>query len=298
MADFPAQVKLNEKNISELVALYKKAYKEIVQEISTATDFGIANRKAILRQIDKTLVELGVDTQKFLEKELPEYYKTGAGHAVSQLEHIDAPVRVGTGFSVVHKQAIVALIDETSKAFAEGLTGVKRSASVVLNKAVKEEMKYRLAAGQLKGEALVKTKQTITGLLQEQGLSALKTRAYTNKAGTVIQRTIKLDDYAEMLIRTKAVEARNTGLVNRMVENDYDLVQVSAHGATDVCGDWEGEILSLTGETSGYKTVSDAESSGLFHPNCRHSINVIQPDLAKETMAWNPDTQEYEKGLL
>ena len=92
--------------------------------------------------------------------------------------------------------------------------------------------------------------------------------------------------YSEMLIRTKAVEARSTGMMNRIVENDYDLVQVSSHGATDVCGKWEGEILSVTGNTPGYKTVQMATDDGLFHPNCRHAMNVIVSNLAAETKAY------------
>jgi hypothetical protein len=76
-----------------------------------------------------------------------------------------------------------------------------------------------------------------------------------------------------------------------MAENDYDLVQVSAHGATDVCGAWEGKILSATGATPGYDTVADAEADGLFHPNCRHAINVLIPSLARQTQAYNPDEE-------
>ncbi len=289
MAKWPQTISVNEENLAQLTSFYKRAYKEIVSEIETATDFGKSNRRAILSQIDNILTQLGEDTQKFLESELPDYYKTGANQAIQQLRVIDAQVRVATGFSQVHKSAILALIDDTSRAFGESMSGVKRSANLLLNKAVKEEITFRLAAGTVKGEALRKTRQTIKGILQEQGLSALK-----DKAG----HTWELDRYAEMLIRTKAVEARNTGLVNRMVENDYDLVQVSSHGADDVCGDWEGEILSLTGKTPDYPTVSDAEADGLFHPNCKHALNVINIELAEKTMGWNPDTQQYEKGLI
>jgi hypothetical protein len=94
-----------------------------------------------------------------------------------------------------------------------------------------------------------------------------------------------------MLFRTKVVEARNRGLINRMVENNYDLVQVSAHGATDVCAEWEGKILSAMGQTPGYPTVAEAEADGLFHPNCRHAINVLIPSLAKMTDAYDPDVE-------
>jgi len=289
MADFPERVQINEKNIEKVTTFYKRAYQEIVDEIQGATKFGKNNRRAILQQIEKILTELGVDSQELVKQELPKYYKTGADQAVEQLKSINANVAVSTGFNKVHKEAILAIIDDSAKAIAESISGVGRSASRLLNTAVKEELKFRLAAGETSGEALEQTKKKIKGVLQDEGLSAL-----TDKSG----RKWELDRYTEMLIRTKGVEARNTGLVNRLIENGYDLVQVSAHGATDVCESWEGKILSATGQTKGYPTVADAESDGLFHPNCKHAINVIVLDLAKETMGWNPKTQEYEKGLL
>jgi hypothetical protein len=37
---------------------------------------------------------------------------------------------------------------------------------------------------------------------------------------------------------------------------------------------------------------------GLFHPNCQHTINAIDPELARETYGWNAFTGQYEKGVL
>lgn len=287
---YPTEVAINEKGIEKLIATYKRAYKQIVGELTNATDFGVYSRKQILSQIEDTLTALGENAQAFIEKELPQYYVSGATDAVKQLKAIDAPVRVGSGFSKIHKLAIAALVDDTAKAFGESLSGVNRSANTMLNKAVKEEITQRLAQGQIKGEALRQTKKAVVGAIQQQGLDALK-----DKAG----RSWTLDRYSEMLIRTKAVEARNRGFGNRMVENGYDLVQVSRHFSKhEECRVWEGEILSFSGATEGYKTVQDAEEAGLFHPNCQHAINALHMDIARETMAWDAETQQYTKGLL
>lgn len=287
---YPTEVAINEKGIEKLINTYKRAYKEILGEITTATDFGVYHRKQILHQIEETLTALGENTQVFLEKELPKYYASGASDAVKQLEAIDAPIRVGSGFSKIHKLAIAALVDETATAFGESLTGVNRSANNILNKAVKEEITQRMATGSIKGEALKQTKKAVMGAIQQQGLDAL-----VDKGG----HSWTLDRYSEMLIRTKSVESRNRGFGNRMVENGYDLVQVSRHFSThEACRVWEGEILSLTGATPGYKTVEDATAEGLFHPNCKHAINAIHLELARETMAWDAETQQYTKGLL
>lgn len=280
---YPKQVVVNEQNIAKLTSTFQVAYKEMAKEIIGATNFGVANRKQLMAQIEAILTDLGVNVQEFIQTELPEYYKSGAADAVVQLNNIKAPIPVETGFNRIHKEAILALVDDTSRAFAESITGVGRSANALLGKATRDLITQKMAEGTIGGKALREVKQTIVGKMQDDGLAAL-----IDKGG----RQWQLDTYAEMLFRTKAVEARNRGLANRMVENDYDLVQVSSHGSNHAaCAVWEGKILSLTGNTPGYPTIAFAESAGLFHPNCKHAINVIVPSLASKTQAYNPDTQ-------
>ena len=266
---YPLQVEINEENILKITSTFKSAYKDIVDEIVGATNFGVANRKAILKQIEAILAELGTDVESFLETELPKYYKTGADDAVVQLRNAGVDVSVSEGFNRIHKDAIVALVDDTAEAFGESLTGVARSARLLLGKAVREAITARIATSIISGDALRDIKLMIVGLLQQQGLDALIDRG---------GHKWTLDRYAEMLFRTKAVEARNRGLANRMVENGYDLVQVSNHNTDhEACRVWEGKILSISGESEGYPTVAEAEIAGLFHPNAVLSGTTFFP---------------------
>lgn len=286
---YPENVELNDKTISKLNQTLKRAYVEIVAEIEDATDFGVANRKAILSQIENILTDLGTNVDQFIKEELPGMYELGADEAIKQLKNVGATVSVSEGFNRVHKMAIAALIDDTSRAFGEGLTGVARSANVLLGKATREQMTFKMAKGLTAGESLQDVRKVIKGTLQEQGLDALK-----DKSG----RSWTLDRYSEMLFRTKAVEARNRGLINRVVENGFDLVQVSSHlTSCPICAPWQGKILSITGQSRGYPTVAEAEADGLFHPNCRHAINTINPKLASRTLAYNASLAGYGKSL-
>lgn len=278
---YPLQVQINEESIARLTSLLKRTYKQVVNEIDTATNFGVANRRRILKQIDQILTDTGTDVQKFLETELPQYYQQGAKVAVKQLDNIGADIGVAKNLNQIHKDTIMALVDDASRAFGESLTGVGRSANLLLGRAVRDQLTQNIGKGLTAGESLAEVKKTIKMTLQEQGLGALK-----DKGG----KTWDLDTYAEMLFRTKAVEARNRGLINRVAENDYDLVQVSDHNANcDLCSPWEGKILSVSGATEGYDTVAEAEADGLFHPNCRHAINVLIPSLANKTKAYDPN---------
>lgn len=279
---YPQRVDINPESIKKLTRLYKDTYKQILDEITNATSFSGDRKRQILRQIDKILRDLGTDVDKFIKEEIPQYYKQGAEQAVKQLNNVGADIPVDTGFNLVQKEYIMGLVDDVSTAFGETLSTVKRTTSNLLGRAVRDAVTQKIAKGITAGDALKQVRDQIVLQLKEQGLTAL-----VDKGG----RAWELDTYAEMLFRTKVVEARNRGMVNRMVENGYDLVQVSAHGADDVCGDWEGEILSMTGKTPGYKTVAEAEADGLFHPNCKHALNVMIPKLARQTNAYDTEEQ-------
>src|SRR3990167_10076158 len=149
---YPLRVEINENNILKFQATLKKAYQAIVNEINTATDFGVANRKIILAQIEKILTETGVDVQAFLEKELPKYYKTGFKDADKQLNNIQGVDTLATGFNRIHKDAVASLVDDASTAFAESLTGINRSARLLLGKATRDLLTQKMAEGTIGGK--------------------------------------------------------------------------------------------------------------------------------------------------
>lgn len=287
---YPKEIEVKDQELERLTSTFKSAYADILKEINTATDFGVANRKAILAQIETILTGLGSDITDIVDEDLTKYYKQGANEAVKQLTNVGADVPVATGFNRVHKEAIQALVSDTAKSFGESLTGVSRSANLLLGRAVRQMITQKLAKNIVGGDALRQVKSEIKGILQEQGLDAL-----IDKGG----RRWSLDRYAEMLYRTKVVEARNRGLINRVAENGYDLVQVSRHPSScPLCAPWQGKILSLTGQTKEFNgesvaTLAQAEQDGLFHPNCRHAINTIVPSLASKTKIYDSTTQTY-----
>ena len=282
MADtYPLQVEVNEKSIAKLLSVFRKAQREIEREILTATDFGIYNRQAILAQIDAILQDLALKVDTMVQAELPLYYEKGIKNATAQLNNIGADIATNIAFNQINQDAIAVLVDDTARAFAESMTGVSRNVNTLLSKVVREEITQNIAKGLIAGDALKDAIKAIKLTIREQGITAL-----IDKGG----RKWTLNRYSEMLYRTKLVEARNRGLINYMVAQEYDLVQVSNHGCDcNLCKPWEGRILSSTGATKGYPTVAEAESSGLFHPNCRHAINALIPSLARKTKAYYPD---------
>lgn len=285
-ASFPVKVEVDDIAKNKLVTAYKAAYRDLQLQLETSTDFSASRRRALMTDLKQKLNALGVQTDEWIKQNLPDSYAQGANDALHQLNFIGAGQKVGYTFNRVHQDMVSVLVSDTQKSFGDALTAFYKSTQNLLDQATKDEIKARLAGNIIKGEDRRQIKKDIISAFYEKGISSL-----TDKSG----KSWELDHYADMLVRTKIVEARNTGMQNKMIENGYDLVQVSSHGADDVCGDWEGKVLSMTGKTPGYPTVADATAAGLFHPNCRHAINVIVPELQQKIRAYETVETDQKK---
>lgn len=282
-------VKIREGNIDALIVLYEQTYVKLIKEIQDATDAGKIRKARVMARINLELEALGVEVDKWARREIPQYYLDGANVAVQDLRALGVEISKSKNFAVVNAEAIKALTDEVSLAFAQSITAVSRNARGILDTAIKQQINFTIAQGKLTGEARLTISRNIKKIIEENGITSI-----TDKAG----RNWTFDRYAAMLARTKAVEARNQGLTNRMLTSGYDLVQVSNHNTDhEACKVWESKILSLTGRTptgtvlpGGFRvagTLEQAKMKGLFHPNCKHAINVLVPSLAAKTKSYD-----------
>lgn len=282
-------VKIRQGNIDDLIAIYKRAYRRIVNEILTATDSGRIQRAQVMARINYELTRLGVDVNDWVKREIPQYYLDGANRAIQDLTAQGVDVKSANGFAVINREAIRALTDETALSFAEGITAISRNARRILDDAFKRQLNFIIAEGRLMGEARKTISREVAARLRQEGFTSLVDRG---------GKRWEFETYSRMLVRTKAVEARNQGLANRMLGYGFDLVEVSNHNTSHrECAKWEGKILSLTGMTKtgtrlagGYVvagTLEEAKLQGLFHPNCKHAINTLIPELAAKTKAYD-----------
>lgn len=85
-----------------------------------------------------------------------------------------------------------------------------------------------------------------------------------------------IDTYCEMLGRTLAGRTALQSSLNRFSENGYSLGIISSHfRCCPLCEPYEGITVSLDGKDNRYPSIWDAESQGLFHPNCKHSVSAF-----------------------
>lgn len=264
-------------NVRQITRLYRQTRLEVLDQLERAkTEANVLRQRAILGQIDRILGQTANITRKWVDKEIPAIYKGGADQAVATVRKLGAPIKVAAGFSAAHEGAMAALSNETFLKFAEGLHTVRRTAQGTLSEAAKLQIRDEIASkGVLQGLAPSETAKSVAQVIKDRGVQSLVDRS---------GKTWQLDSYAEMLVRTKQREVFNTGTANRLLENGYDLAQISDHGAEDSCAEWEGEIISLTGATPGYSTLSEVENDDthMFKPNCRHTYSVWIPGFSSD----------------
>lgn len=110
-------------------------------------------------------------------------------------------------------------------------------------------------------------------------------------------RRVNIADYVRMVLRTTSTRAALQGKSERFKAQGYDTVLVSSYGmCSKTCLPWQGRVyindalMDWQGETKyegdvkygrseycgkWFPLLSSAIAEGLFHPNCRHSINLF-----------------------
>lgn len=116
-------------------------------------------------------------------------------------------------------------------------------------------------------------------------------------------RRVNIADYVRMVLRTTSTRAALQGKSAKFKAQGYDTVLVSSYGMCsktclpwqgrayieDTFSYWDGEVEERNGILYGkshycdkwFPLLSSAIEKGLFHPNCRHSINQYIDGVTK-----------------
>lgn len=298
---FPKTIDLDDASIQQLQLLFTAATSDLNNYIFTLHG-KVISRAAIMavrQQTQQRIQQLGNDVGNWIQTAVPQQYVQGQQDAARQQKHFGNDEAAGlilgaiAGGAYAHyasqpvmqtariinpkpttfdlqQQSLQTIMDDMSRSFGNTLTYMSRSTDGIISKIQSLGIRKMIAAEAQNGVSEADITAKITDLIESNGIFGL-----VDKAG----RQWSPDDYADMLVRTKMVEARNNGLMNSLLSVGQDLVMVSSHGATDKCREWEGRILSIAGGNELYPSVADAYAGGLFHPRCKHSLNSVNPAL-------------------
>lgn len=259
---------LEELKTGILIKIYENAQEDIKKQIEKRPDLN--NRKErehLLKQIKITLSDLYKPTAEFLDD----------GIATQKTIGIDS-VDPGINFSLLDPKAITMItknFDELETlAYDEVRTLLDYSYEQIkglFNKSLtqyKTELLTDIASGQVKGFGAKKLQKIILEKLEQKGLTTVANRDLKKEIKATVQHTL--------------INSRMSAVVSTALERGYDLLKVSKHrNPSPMCSPYQSEIVSITGQTEGYKTLSDilfvgdfSLGGGILHRYCRHSLTV------------------------
>jgi len=221
-------------------------------------------------KLDKKMPEVAAETVK-------KAYTTGQKGVEADLKKIKSEIK--TGFGVIDERKVTLLTRQ--------LAGTLGQTHLRITRQALDEYRSIIGKASQMVELGVETRQQAAqralNEFADKGITGFK-----DKAG----RTWSLHSYTEMATRSTTGQAAIEGAIQRLQDNDYDLVIVSFHAdSCPLCGPWEGQILSISGKSDQYPSLDEAIADGLFHPNCGHSLGAYIPGLTER-----PTQEQLGKG--
>ena len=259
--------------INRLVKFYEQAEREILDQLNRALLRG--NKTEYLTQmkqnIEAILQQLREGNRTSCSEAIPRVYSEGLKNADAMLK--DVGTSTSAAFGAIHQQAAQVLAENAYQRFEDVVQVIGRQVNDIYRELALENVRGTVVGY----DTWKQTAKRFREQLAERGVTGFKDRS---------GKMWNMRTYTEMVARTTTQQAHIEGTLNRLSEQDHDLIIVSRHkGACSLCAPWEGKVLSISGKTKGYPTFAEAKAAGLMHPNCRHTVSLyIDLDKAIEEL--------------
>lgn len=298
-----------QESLDWILDLYLATYTTLYTYLSNVLDyknnpsFTVTALSEIERTVDSMLGELNRDIEQSIPDEIKNQVELGYGEnylaylSANGYEGniVDMFKEFGSGIEIGNTADKLAV--DTMKDLLAATSNTANSVKLLLQETFRNHMAVEVAKNSSYAEVTKELLKHITG----NGLS-IKIKngmiAIVDKAG----RRWKLDTYIEMVVKTKYREARVQGMKDFYKKTGYgDLAVIPTNGALDDCRTFEGMIISLTGETVGYRSYDDLWVTGhIFHPRCRHTPKPIFSidTLLEEDISLHKEAQDLVNELL
>lgn len=274
-----------EKDVNRAVDIYKKAIIEVLAILSDLATHGSANKEITQAQMNAVLAQLAVllksvdrDAENWINEQIRFVFTEGQAEALYSLGEAktldEARAMVAAApMSALSQATITAMIDDTFEHLLSANDKMKKSTIKMVRDIVAEQMRTKAAQGMGRNT-------TRNAIVQSLTKAGLKDRWEKEGDVAIISKngqTWRIRNYAEMVTRTKMLEAFSEGQRVQSIEMGIDLAIISSHGAKDACRHYEGQVISMNGQTEGFITYDELRKSNLiFHPNCKHRITPIR----------------------
>lgn len=262
-----------ERDVNATVRIYRNAISRVILILQDLATHGQADKTitraqmtAVMNQLSTALAEVDREAEAYVREEVEKAFIAGQSETVLALGDAKtiAEATAKASMTELSRNSIDALIADTFEDLLYANNKMKRETIKMVRNMVAESMKTSRAMNQ----GVNFTKKSILERFAEEGNIAIVDRR---------GRNWKLEQYAEMVTRTKLHQAHTEGTRVEALERDVDLAIISSHGAEDECRHFEGQVISMNGNTPGFMTYDELRRSNLiFHPNCKHKVTPVR----------------------
>lgn len=264
--------------INKLLAVYRRSFEAIRRQLERVDldDFSRAQQMALLKSVGDILKELDTAAIAWVDESITLAASDGIARAIVSLGAAETIAEAKTiiKFNRVNKELVKAIVADTQTDLLAVTQNVDRRFKRTVRKVGAEVLRENVAQG-INGTQTLR-RDVVRALRDELG-DSLDT-GIIDAAG----RRWKPNNYAEVLVRSKMMEAHVEASVNEALGRGVQYGVISSHGAKDACRNWEGKIVAFTREAPGdYPYVGDLPRKEIFHPCCKHVISPVRrPDRA------------------
>jgi hypothetical protein len=265
------------KQISQRLRRIQTKLDRLVAEVAGTSETSNTYWLMTRREMTALYEEMRAITKRFVTAQIPAAYDQSVRDEIAKLKASEFTPRTihynAFSRSNVYVQGLASILNDTLSAFDQGYL----SGEATFNRLMRATQQVNLAEKQInqaiqEGYLESGSPQGTAKNLREALLEKLKDGKFVtivDKNGDTRQYTV--DAYAEMVTRTKLIEATTMGVTTAVRAAGGDLVQVSAHNTNcEICMEFEGKIYSLSGDDPDFPPATELPG---FHPNCRHTID-------------------------
>ena len=181
-------------------------------------------------------------------------------------------------FGEFSKKYLDDILAEINPSAATKKIGVNAGVSSMMNediRAIRSVVTDVIREGAIEGY----TGRELNKIMRERLEKVKPTAVFIDKAG----RKWNTESYFSMLNRTLHTQVARQTYQSSVADAGFDLVKVVgiSNDADSPCVPYQGEVLSLSGNSKKYTSMAEAEANGLHHPNCIHTEVVYIEEVSK-----------------
>lgn len=262
---------------------WKKSQLSQIAKFKRESRLTISRYKKILdKDTEKTLLQMYQDSsKKELKRLIRNYGKT------SKFKDALAKINISE-IDGLNDRRMVALLNAVKNDTNKAMTSIYRQINDEYRKII-HDAAIEFNSGNL---TIAQSVDLAQKDFLKKGITSI---TYANGA------KVNIRSYAEMALRTNGQRAIIQGeAMLRDLVGIYT-VRVSSHGITcPMCAEWQGQVLIddvyQDGEPDGkHELLSTAINAGLLHPNCRHSLMSVDPEIDSDSKTISYTKRDKEK---